>query len=66
MHHHIFDSELVHLERVLANVQRNAFRSTYWRDRVEQLSKYPEADFYRQRISRLTRLVAELDAESPR
>jgi len=60
----MFDNELVHLERVLVNAQRITFRSTYWRERVEQLSRCPEAATYRQRIARLTQLVAEMDMEA--
>jgi hypothetical protein len=60
MHHHIFDSELVHLERVLACAPLKRFPCSYWRDRVEQLKQYPQAPLYRHRIARLARLVAEL------
>jgi hypothetical protein len=61
MHHHMFDSELVHLERVLARAPQEPFPSTYWRDRVEHLNNYPQATLYRHRIAKLVRLAAELD-----
>ncbi|WNC91583.1 hypothetical protein RI103_09635 [Paraburkholderia sp. FT54] len=60
MHHHIFESELVHLERVIAFAPREPFPPTYWRDRVEHLKNCPHAPLYRNRIARLSRLVAEL------
>lgn len=61
MRHHIFDSELVHLERVLASSPREPFPPTYWRDRVEHLKDFPQAPLYRHRIARLAQLVADLD-----
>ncbi|MGA7777553.1 MAG: hypothetical protein WCA85_07545 [Paraburkholderia sp.] len=61
MHHHIFDSELVHLERVLARASREPFPSNYWRERVAHLNEYPQAPLYRHRISRLAQLAADLD-----
>ncbi|CAE6720246.1 hypothetical protein R69927_07735 [Paraburkholderia domus] len=62
MHHHIFESELVHLERVVACGSQKPFPATYWRDRVENLKNCPQAPMYRYRIARLSRLVAELNA----
>jgi hypothetical protein len=60
MHHHIFESELVHLERVIACTAQKPFPPTYWRDRVEHLNKAPQAPMFRNRLARLCRLVAEL------
>ncbi|CAH2897601.1 MULTISPECIES: hypothetical protein [Paraburkholderia] len=60
MHHHIFESELVHLERVIAWASQEPFSPTYWRDRVEHLKTSPQAPMYRNRIARLARLLAEL------
>jgi hypothetical protein len=60
MHHHIFESELVHLERVIACAPQKPFPPTYWRDRVEQLKNSPQATMYGYRIARLARLAAEL------
>lgn len=60
MHHHIFESELVHLERVIVCAQRETFPPTYWRNRVEHLKSCPHAPVFRQRVARLSRLVAEL------
>ncbi|MEM5456269.1 MULTISPECIES: hypothetical protein [Paraburkholderia] len=61
MHHHIFESELVHLERVIACASREPFPPTYWRDRVEHLKNCPHAPLFGYRIARLSRLVAELN-----
>lgn len=60
MHHHIFESELVHLERVISWASQTPFPPTYWRDRVEHLKTSPQAPMYRNRIARLARLLAEL------
>ncbi|MFM0202502.1 hypothetical protein PQR53_21805 [Paraburkholderia fungorum] len=60
MHHHIFENELVHLERVIACAPQKPFPPTYWRERVEHLKTSPQAPLYRHRIARLSRLVAEL------
>ncbi|MFM0337096.1 hypothetical protein [Paraburkholderia fungorum] len=60
MHHHIFESELVHLERVIAYAAQKPFSPVYWRDRLEHLKNCPQAPLYRYRIARLSRLVAEL------
>jgi hypothetical protein len=56
----MFESELVHLERVIACVPQKPFPPTYWRERVEHLKTAPQAPLYRHRIARLARLVAEL------
>jgi hypothetical protein len=61
MHHHIFERELVHLERVIACASREPFPPTYWRDRVEHLKNCPHAPLFGYRIARLSRLVAELN-----
>jgi hypothetical protein len=61
VHHLIFESELVHLERVIAGASQKPFSSTYWRGRIDHLKTSPQASFYRSRIARLSRLVAELD-----
>ncbi|WP_368580141.1 hypothetical protein [Paraburkholderia phenoliruptrix] len=61
MHRHILESELVHLERVIASASQKPFPPTYWRDRVEHLKTSPQATMYLNRIARLSRLVAELD-----
>ncbi|WP_027802171.1 hypothetical protein [Paraburkholderia dilworthii] len=61
MHHHIFENELVHLERVIAWASQKPFPPTYWRDRLEHLKESPQAPMYRNRIARLSRLVAELN-----
>ncbi|MFM0502105.1 hypothetical protein [Paraburkholderia caffeinilytica] len=60
MHHQLFESELIHLERVIACAQQKPFPPTYWRDRVEHLKNSPQAPMYRHRIARLSRLVGEL------
>ena len=60
MHHHIFESELVHLERVIACALQKPFPPRYWRDRIEHLKTCPQAPLSRTRIARLSRLVAEL------
>lgn len=60
MHHHFFENELVHLERVMACAPQEPFSPTYWRERVEHLKLYPQAPQYRFRIDRLSQLVADL------
>ncbi|MGF6770246.1 hypothetical protein P3T18_002725 [Paraburkholderia sp. GAS199] len=62
MHHHILESELTHLERVIAGAPQEPFSLAYWRDRVEHLKTSPQAPLYRNRIARLVQMVAELDA----
>ena len=60
MHHHLFERELVHLERIVACSPKEPFPPTYWRDRVEDLKNCPHAPLYRYRIARLSERVAQL------
>jgi hypothetical protein len=60
MHHHIFENELVHLERIIAWAQQEPFSPTYWRDRIEHLRSAPQAPMFHNRVARLCRLVDEL------
>ncbi|HZZ11567.1 MAG TPA: hypothetical protein VFE79_12830 [Paraburkholderia sp.] len=62
MHHHLFEKELAHLERVIASAPGEPFSPTYWRDRVLHLKNAPQAPMYRYRMERLWRLVCELSA----
>jgi hypothetical protein len=60
MHRHLFENELVHLERVIACAPQKPFSPAYWRDRVEHLKSSPQAPLFRHRIARLSLLAAEL------
>jgi hypothetical protein len=62
VHHYMLESELLHLERIIARSPQKHFPPTYWRDRVEHLGNYRHASMYRDRIARLVRLVGELSA----
>jgi hypothetical protein len=60
VHHYMLESELLHLERIIARSPQKHFPPTYWRSRVEHLENYRQASMYRDRIARLVRLVGEL------
>lgn len=64
MHHHFLESELAHLERVIASAPGEPFSPMYWRERVEHLKNSPQATLYRHRIARLSQLVADLGEPS--